>query len=58
MRNPRRRARDAAAVTSWEEAKRWFNTGFVEIDARGHLRFGIRGVDGAVIHEHALATGP
>ncbi len=48
----------AAAVTSWEEAKRWFNTGFVEIDARGHLRFGIRGVDGAVIHEHALATGP
>ncbi len=47
-----------AAVTSWEEAKRWFNTGFVEIDARGHLRFGIRGVDGAEIHAHTLAPGP
>ncbi len=46
----------AAAVTSWSEAKRWFNFGTLEIDRRGALTVGI--VDTAGERRFSLTLEP
>lgn len=46
---------DPAAVTSWEEARRFFNFGLLEIDAGGALVIRIVNVDGETLYELPLS---
>lgn len=46
------------AVTSWQEAKRWFNFGGLEIDARGALTFQMINGEGTTVYELRLDSTP
>jgi alkaline phosphatase D len=46
---------DQAGVTTWDEARRFFNFGLLEIDAGGALNVRIVDVDGQVVYELPLA---
>jgi alkaline phosphatase D len=43
------------AVTTWEEAKSWFNYGIIEIDESGQLNASIRDVYGTPVYSLSLA---
>jgi hypothetical protein len=43
------------AVTSWTEAKRWFNFGTLEVDARGQLTLGIANTAGESVFSQTLS---
>lgn len=45
----------ADAVTTWAQAKSWFNYGAIEIDADGRMNASLRNVDGAPVYELTLA---
>lgn len=44
----------AAAVTTWSEAKKWFNYGTIEIDADGHLVSHIKDTSGKSLYSLQL----
>lgn len=44
-------ADSAADVTSWEQAKAWFNYGAITIDEYGRLKASLRGVNGKAVYE-------
>lgn len=41
-------------ITSWTQAKSWFNYGAIEIDAAGRMNASLRNVDGAAVYELTL----
>ncbi|HEU4428497.1 MAG TPA: alkaline phosphatase D family protein, partial [Myxococcota bacterium] len=44
----------ADAITSWDEAKRWFNYGAIAIDAKGELTLRVKDTVGKTLYELAL----
>jgi alkaline phosphatase D len=46
--------RTAEDVTSWEEAKKWFNYGLLEISHTGRLTVQVKGVGGKALHRLSL----
>lgn len=47
----------ADAISSWDEAKRWFNYGTLDVDAAGVLVLRVKGTTGATLYELRLAPG-
>jgi alkaline phosphatase D len=45
----------ADAIRSWEEAKRWFNYGTLDVDAAGVLTLRVKDTAAAVLYEQRLA---
>jgi alkaline phosphatase D len=44
------------AITTYEQAKPWFNFGYVAVNAQGSLRVEIRNVTGEVVYQTTLAS--
>lgn len=48
----------AAGVTTWEQAKRWFNFGLLSIDSTGNARIRIKNTNGETVFDETVQPNP